>query len=142
MLIAPDTDVKIGVFDIETLAELFDIGVYDPDLKQWYEFEVSSYRNDLFKLVHFYHSKPFDYWVSFNGISFDHQVLQFIINEYQKWVDLSNIEVCGKIYAFVQQLIDNQNYGMFLPYKEESFPVKCIDLYRIHHFNNEARRTS
>lgn len=135
-------DVKLGIFDIETLRGLFDVGIFDPDTKEWYEFEISYRRNDLFKFINFYQSKRFDYWVSFNGIGFDHQVIQYIIEEHQKWFDLSNVEICMKIHDFVQQLIDNQSYGIFLPYREERFPVKCIDLFRIHHFDNEARRTS
>lgn len=58
-------DVKLGIFDIETLRGLFDVGIFDPDTKEWYEFEISYRRNDLFKFINFYQSKRFDYWVSF-----------------------------------------------------------------------------
>lgn len=34
-------DVKLGIFDIETLRGLFDVGIFDPDTKEWYEFEIS-----------------------------------------------------------------------------------------------------
>ncbi len=142
MIIAPSVDVRIGVWDIETMVALFDVGIYDPDMGEWVEFEISAYQNDLFKIVRYYQSKPYDYWVSFNGISFDHQVMQFVVHEHQKWFDLTGLEICQKIHDFVQQLIDNQNYGIPLPYREEHFPCKALDVFRINHFDNEAKRTS
>lgn len=142
MIIANNKEVTIGVFDIETLKELFDIGIYNPDTDTWIEFEISNYKNDLYSFVKYYTSTHYDYYVSFNGISFDHQVLQLIVNEHDKWFDLSGLEICNKIYNFVQKLIDDQKYDLFLPYKEYQFPVKVIDLFKIHHFDNPAKRTS
>lgn len=142
MIIAENKDVKIGIWDIETLKECFDIGIYNPDTKDWIEYQISKFKNELFSIVKIYTDSPFDYWVSFNGINFDHQVMEFIVKNYQKWVDLENLQICQKIHEFVQQLIDNQNYGITPPFKENSFLCKPIDVFRIHHFDNEAKRTS
>jgi hypothetical protein len=142
MVIAEGKNVKIGVWDIETLKELFDIGVYDPDTKEWIEFQVSKYRNDLFSIIKLYQDSPFDYWVSFNGINFDHQVMEFIVKNYEKWIDFEPLQITGKIHDFVQRMIDDQNYGITPPFKESNFLCKPIDVFRIHHFNNEARRVS
>lgn len=142
MIIAEKKDKILGIFDIETCKELFDIGIYNPDSDEWEEYEISSFKNDLFKIINVYNSTKYDYWVSFNGIGFDHQVLEFMNINYQKWYDFSGLEICKIIYNFVQELIDNQNYKISLPFKEEKFVVKPIDLFRIHHFNNSARRTS
>lgn len=142
MVIAHGIDARIAVFDIETYHELFDIGIYDPDKKEWIEFEISKDKNDLYSFVKFYTSKTHDYWVSFNGIGFDHQVLQYIVNEHHRWFDLSNLEVARKIADFAQVIIDNGKYGIPLPYYESSLYVKPIDVFKIHHFDNEARRTS
>lgn len=143
MKIAEGMNVKLGIFDIETLKGMVDIGIYDPDADTWVEFEISEYKNDLYSFVKFYTSgKEYDYWVSFNGISFDHQVLQYIVNEYENWYELGGLEIAGLVHEFVQDLIDNQRYEIPLPFKESVFPVKPIDLFKIHHFDNEARRTS
>lgn len=142
MTIAQGVDVKIGIFDIETLKEMFHFGMYDPDSRQWIDFEVSRYRNTLYPFVKFYLKNDFEYFISYNGISFDHQVLQFVINNYEKWYDLTNLEVTGKIYNFVQKLIEDQSFDIRPPYNESNFPVKSIDLFKIHHFDNEAKRTS
>lgn len=142
MVIAQGIDKKVGICDCETLAELFDVGVYDPDTGEWIEFEVSKYKNELDKFVKWYLSKPVDYLVTFNGIGFDQQVLEYIVDNYQKWYDLTNLEICAKIAQFAQDIIENQRYGIFLPYKDHQFSIPALDVFRIHHFDNEAKRTS
>lgn len=142
MVLFDKKDFKVGVFDIETLRELFDIGVYDPDNGQWVEYQISKWKNDLYKIVKLYTSHKYDYWVSFNGIGFDNQVLEYIVDNYNDWYDLTNQQIIDKIYDFSQKIIDDQKYNIPPPYIEEDFKVKCIDLFRIHHFDNEARRTS
>ncbi len=142
MLIAENVNVKVCVFDIETLKEMFDIGIYDPESKEWIEFEISKNKNDLYKIVSYYQSNPYGFWISFNGVKFDHQVMQFILDNYQDWWDFTNLQMCGKIYEFVQRLIDDQKYDIPPPYAESAFPVSPIDVFAIHHFDNEARRTS
>lgn len=142
MEIAHGVNVRLGICDIETFTELFDVGIYNPDTRKWKEFEVSAYKNELYEFVKDYTSGSYDYLVTFNGINFDQQVLEWVVNNHQKWVDLTNLEICEKISIFAENLIDNSNYGLFLPLRESKFTVPAIDLFRIHHFDNEARRTS
>jgi len=142
MLIAHKTDKRIGICDIETMVELFDVGIYNPDTKEWYEFQISQYKNELFEFVKHYTSGHYDYLVTFNGISFDQQVLEWIVDNHQKWAENTNLEIVEKISDYAQKMIDNSNYGMFPPYKESSFRIPPIDIFKIHHFDNDARRTS
>jgi hypothetical protein len=142
MRIAEGVDVKLAIFDIETPRGVFDIGIFNPDTGEWHEFEISEYRNDLYKLVKFYTAGKFDFWVSFNGIGFDHQVLQYIMENYEDWHDLDPLEITRKISDFASKVIDDGKYNIKPPYSEEDFPVKCIDVFRIHHFDNESKRTS
>src|SRR5882672_7622154 len=142
MIIAHGIDKRLGIADIETLSELFDVGILNPDTGEWREFEVSKYKNELYELINHYSSKNYDYLVTFNGIGFDQQVLEFVMENYEKWVDLSGLEIAGRVAKFAQELIENSNYGIFLPYKESRFTIPPLDVFRIHHFDNEARRTS
>lgn len=143
MRIADDMDVKLCVYDIETIRGVFDIGIYDPDTKQWIEFEISAYKNDLYKFVKYYsENDKFDYWVSFNGIGFDHPVLEYIVHNAPKWFDLTGHEIAQLIAAYGSKIIEDQNYGIFPIYKESNFHVKPIDVFKIHHMDNEAKRTS
>ncbi len=142
MKIAEGKDVRLGVCDIETFYELFDVGIYNPDTHEWREFEVSRFKNEIFEFVKEYTSKRYDYMVTFNGVTFDQQVMEWIIENHQNWVDLNGLEVAHEISGFAQKLIEDNDYGLFLPYKESRFHIPAIDLFKIHHFDNEARRTS
>jgi len=142
MKIAEGHDVRLGICDIETLTEMFDVGIYNPDTQEWKEFQVTKYKNELFEFVKHYTSQSYDYLVTFNGINFDQQVLEWVVENHQKWFDLSNLETARTIANFAQSLIENSNYGLFPPYKENRFTIPAIDVFRIHHFDNEARRTS
>ena len=142
MILWKDVDLRIQVSDIETLASLISLGFYNPDNKEWKIFEISEFKNDLYSFVKFYTKENIDYCVGFNFRGFDAQVIQFIINTYEEWFDLTGIEICGIIYKFTQNLIDNQNYHLQLPYREFQFTVPVIDVFLINGLDNEARRTS
>lgn len=142
MTLGHGIEKRVGICDIETLKELFDVGVWDMEEKRWIEFEVSKYKNELYQFVKWYTSNPFDYLVTFNGIGFDQQVMQHIVDNYQKWFDLTNLEVCEKIHAYAQKVIDNSRYNLFPDYKEHQFSIPALDVFKIHHFDNEARMTS
>lgn len=142
MIIAKGIDVPIGIFDIETLLECFDVGIFDMDTREWTEFQVSVYKNELFAFVKFYKQNKFKYWVSFNGISFDHPVLEYIVDNHQDWFDKSSLEICKMISDYAGKIIEDQNYGIAPRYREHNFSVNALDVFRIHHFDNEARRTS
>ena len=139
MILSHGIDKKVAICDIETLLELFHVGIYDPDSKEWTEFEVSAYNNQLFAFVKHYTSKNYDYLVTFNGINFDQQVLEWVVDNHQKWIDQSNLEICKLISDFAGRTIENSNYGMFPSYRDDKFSITPIDLFRIHHLDNEAK---
>jgi len=130
------------IADIETLKPMFLYMGYDRDRKIWHEFEISQYRNELYPLVKHLLDDGIDYLVTFNGLGFDGQVLQFILDEHRRWAHLSNLEIVEKTYKFAQRIIDDQKYELFPPYREEAMENRHIDLFKIHHYDNEARRCS
>ncbi len=143
MVIAEDIDVRVGVFDIETIVGMFDIGIYDVDNDEWIEFEISAYKNDLYSFVKYYtEGNHFDYWVSFNGIGFDHQVLEYIVENHQEWHDLTGLQIAALVAEFGSKVIEDQRYELPPKYKDYQFSVMPLDVFRIHHFDNKARRTS
>jgi len=142
MILAQGVEKKVGICDIETMLELFDVGCYDPDTGDWKEFEVSAYKNELYEFVKWYTSKPCDFLVTFNGIGFDQQVMQYVVDEHQKWFDLTNLEVCKKISDYAQKVIEDSKFGLPHKYKEKDFSIPPLDVFRVHHMDNEAKRTS
>ena len=48
--------MNVGIYDIETLKELFLVNIYDPEEDKTYEFEVHKWNNNLDGLINFIES--------------------------------------------------------------------------------------
>lgn len=134
--------MQIEVYDIECLAGVFLYCGYNPADKTWAEFEISDYRNDLFALVKHLYNMSSKYSVSYNGLSYDAQILTYIIDNHQNWTEHYNDEIVTIIKKFSNKVIDDLKYELYPPYREEHFYAPQIDLMRTNHFDNENRRTS
>lgn len=132
----------LKVMDIETIYEEFSITISDPGYKNPLHYRVNQYTNQVDGLVKYLLEIGCDYWVGFNNVSFDSQVLQFIINSKDKWVEKTGLEISALIWRFAQDVIDDTNNGLFPPYRERDLWGKQIDLFKIHHYDNENKRTS
>jgi len=133
--------MNVEVYDIEVLGGMFLYCGFNPTTNKWVEFEISEYRNDLYGLVkHLYSHKG--YSISYNGLSYDAQILQFILDNHQRWIDYDNRRILNIIKKFSNKIIDDQNYDLFPPYREEDLYNQQIDLLKIHHYDNENKRTS
>lgn len=142
MKVSDEKDLKICIGDIETLKCCLDFGFYNPDEDKWYEFQINEYQNDLYKFIKFYNKINYDYIVWFNGLGFDTQVIQFILNESEKWFNKTNLEICAIVYQWTQDLIDDMKYSNFTPCREYQLEIPAIDVYTILGLDNEARRSS
>lgn len=136
-------NLNVEVFDIEVLGGMFLYCGYNPGTKTWVEFEISEYRNDIYALCkHLSHLSQNDvYGVSYNGLGYDMQVLQFIVDRHNRWIDYANKEILGFIKSFSNRVIDDQRYELYPTYREEEFIVRQIDLMKVHHYDNKNKRT-
>jgi len=128
------------VYDIETLKRATIVVFQDVNSEQFYTFEMSIRKNDLYRMLGFYSPNFMSTTIGFNNIGFDAQVMQFIIERAQDWHNLRGDEIANRIYVFVQKLIEEQKYKMKLPYHD--FTVPQIDCFRILGLDNIARLTS
>ena len=136
------SDLKICILDLETLLSLNIIGGYIPHEDKWIMYELSHRKNELDGAVKWILESDIDYWVTYNGVRFDLQVLQYIIDNYQEWYNNTTKDVLKNIYTFVQEIINNQDYGIAPPYKEYYMDMKTIDLMLLLHYDNDAKLTS
>jgi hypothetical protein len=134
--------MNILIYDIETMQELFLIGVYNPDTQQWYEFQVSRNINQLDAFHRFTEEHADYYWVGYNNLRFDSQVVEWVLRNHNDWYDLSALEVCAKIAQKAADVIHDANYDVFPEYREEWLTLKQIDLFRVNHYDNKNRRVS
>lgn len=136
-------DMKLFVSDAETMREYFLAGGRMKGTNEIIAFHINKYQNDLYKFVKFVSDNKHEiYWVGFNSLSFDAQVIEYIVREYQEWTNLSNLEICAKICQFAQDRIEDQKYEIKPPYYESSLHTVNIDLLKVHHFDNRANMCS
>jgi hypothetical protein len=135
-------DLQGRVYDIES----YRVGWYylDIDLQtgEKHSFEISRWKNDLYAFVKYMLDGKFGYQIGYNNLYYDAQVLQYILNRYEKWFDKTSSEINNLIFTFSKRVIDDINHELFPPFRERELLLPQIDLMKVHHFDNENRRCS
>lgn len=127
----------LHTYDLETYKRLFTFTVYDSRVNQLHVFEISKRkdnRKEIFEYLEYLRYNG-DSMVGFNNLGFDYPVLHYLINN-------PNAS-CEELYQEAQNIINSMKddrFGKTIP-TDEMF-VNQIDLYKIHHFDNQAKRTS
>lgn len=134
--------MNILIYDIETMQELFLVCIYNPETQQWHEFQVSKNTNQIDAFVRFTEDYKDFYWVGYNNLRFDSQVVEWIIRTHQDWHELGALEVTARIAQKAADVIHDSNYDVFPEYREEWLHNKQIDLFRVNHYDNKNRRVS
>ena len=127
----------IEVYDVEILSNLFTYTGFDATNKQWYQFVISKWRNDI-KLLYSHLFRDKMWMCGYNNESFDYPIIHHIINHYDEYKDLDGEEIAQKLYNKAQEIIE-QEYSMIA---DRNKFIPQIDLFRIWHYSNPARATS
>ena len=133
------------VMDYETLVNCF-IGVFhhykDDHLRKI--FVIHGSRNDLPQFVEFLNQcKDKNQWhISYNGLAFDAQISQFILDKQRQLLSLPTEEVIAHIYAFAQKTISLKDQNSFLEYPPAKLKIRQIDLFKMNHWDNRAKMSS
>ena len=83
-----------------------------------------------------------EWHISYNGLAFDAQVTHYIMDNYQVWKNISGCAIGEAIYAFAQKTIERQNNREFGVYAPWHMKIGQIDLFKMHHWDNPAKRSS
>ena len=132
------------VMDYETLSNCF-VGVFQHyKTSEQKIFIVHDLQNDFDKFIEFLiENRDEKQWhISYNGLAFDAQVTQYILNNHELWSNMSGCAIAEVIYAFAQETIARQNrkeWGVFAPWHIQ---IGQIDLFKMHHWDNPAKRSS
>jgi DNA polymerase elongation subunit (family B) len=132
---------NVIIFDIETMQELFLVVCMVPG-KAGKSFQVSKWKNELDKFVKYTEANADAYWVGYNNLRFDSQVVEWVLRNYDNWHELSNLEICAKIAQKAADVIHDANYDVFPEYREHELSLKQIDLFKINHYDNKNRMVS
>jgi hypothetical protein len=130
--------------DYETLSNCF-VGVFQHyKTSEQKIFIVHDLQNDFDKFIEFLiDNRDEKQWhISYNGLAFDAQVTQYILNNHELWSNMSGCAIAEVIYKFAQETIARQNrkeWGVFAPWHIQ---IGQIDLFKMHHWDNPAKSSS
>lgn len=131
--------------DYETIVNCF-IAVFqhykdDADTRV---FVVYNDRNDFADMVKFLNEcRERNQWhISFNGLSFDAQITQWMLINQKRLLQLSAADLTKEIYGRAQEIIDKQNQGLFQQYRPDQIKIRQIDLFKMNHWDNKAKMSS
>lgn len=137
--------MKFEIYDLETLANLFTYTGYDCSTKTWHQFVISAWRNDYKELgSHLAQLKNQYYQVGYNNENFDYPVVHHFLNHYKEYEHMTGQEIAVDLYKKAQDLINNTDADgkQFNTIADKNKFIAQIDLFKIWHYNNKARRTS
>ena len=134
--------MKILIYDIETLKEMFLIGIYEPSTDMYFEFEISAERDELHSFISFTETHSDCFWVGYNNLRFDSQVIEWILRNAEEWYSYGSLELAAMIAQKAADVIHDANYEVLPEYSEHNLTLKQIDLFKIHHYDNKNRRVS
>ena len=132
---------NVIIYDIETMQELFCVVCMVPG-KIGKSFQVSKWKNQLDSFARYTEANSDAYWVGYNNLRFDSQVVEWILRNYDNWHELSNLDICAKIAQKAADVIHDANYDVFPEYREHELSLKQLDLFKIHHYDNKNRMVS
>jgi hypothetical protein len=133
--------MNVIIYDIETMKEYFLVVALIPG-EPYRTFEVNKDKNNLDAFISFTEQHKDYYWVGYNNIRFDSQVVEWVIRNCEYWHELSNLEITAKIAQKAADVIDDANHDVFPEYRESDLTLKQLDLFKVHHFDNKNRRVS
>ena len=133
------------VMDYETLKTCF-VGVFthykNSDMTK--VFAVCKYRNDIEEFLNFLKDNIHhgEWHISYNGLAFDAQITQFIMVNGDHLRAMDPEVIALRIYEKAQDCIDRSNRMDFQEWKEKEIPIKQIDVFKLNHWDNPAKRSS
>ena len=125
------------VYDIEVLCNLFTYTGYRRQDKTFHQFVIHESRNDLKELIQ-HLSEEGLVMVGFNNESYDYPIVHHLINHYNDYISLTGKEIAEKVYQKSQEIIAQE----FSTISDKNKFIPQVDLYKIWHYDNPAKKTS
>lgn len=132
------------VIDYETMRNLTILCVEHFKKEEIKTFILHETQNDIVPLVEFLTENMHEqqWHISYNGLNFDSQITEFIIRSRNKLLKMEGDAIARLIYNKVQELIMNQENGGWPEFSERDLSIKQVDVYRLNHWDNHAKRAS
>ena len=132
------------VMDYETLLNCF-VAVFE-DVKSLDReiFVIHKERNECLEFITFLERNILleEWHVSFNGIGFDAQVTEHILENKDQLLEMSGEEVALFIYAKAQDTIQRSSEREWAVFAPWTLQIKQVDVFKLNHWDNANKRTS
>jgi len=129
--------MKKWAYDIETIINCFTVTfVNTEDFSEYKQFVICELRNDIADLLEFSTLFSTDTFVTFNGENFDKPILFELLGKAARIGSTPSALYLGAYYQ-AQQIVSGESKP-----NPTSEGTPQIDLFKLYHFDNEARRTS
>lgn len=128
--------------DYETMSTCF-VAVFqnykNPSVRK--VFSISKMQTDFKEFIIFLNGcvTKKEWHISFNGLNFDAQITQEILNKQKLLEKMSPEEQVTFIYKFAQEIITKSSKNEFLPHAPYKLKIKQIDLFKLNHWDNKAK---
>ena len=130
--------------DYETLSNCF-IAVFE-DIKSEHTetFICHKSQNDILEFITFLERNITlgEWHVSFNGLSFDSQITEYILRDKDQLLEQDGDTIAKFIYQKAQETIENSNNGDFAKFSPKNLSIRQIDVFKLNHWDNPAKRSS
>ena len=127
----------LEVYDLECLSNLFTYTGYCPKEDKYYQFVICGWINNYNDLYN-HLKRDTLIQVGYNNESYDYPLEHHLINHFKEYKDLPGNLIAQKLYAKSQEIIDME----FSAIADKNKFIQQIDLFKIWHYNNNARMTS
>lgn len=124
---------KVEVYDIEVFPNFFSYTGLDIHTGEVSQFYIHESKNQIKEFTA--HVRSLGGMIGYNNVNYDYPIVHYMLTN--SWVDDPSF-IVKALYAKSQEMINSEFTA--LPYWKEI--VKQLDLYRVWHFDNKAKRTS
>lgn len=132
------------IMDYETLSNCFVAVFKHYKTDETHIFSVCKLQNDYEKFIEFLKQniENKEWHISYNGLAFDAQITHNIIKDHENLKLMDGESIAEEIYAYAQSCIDRSNKNEFQEFPEWHMSIKQIDVYKLNHWDNMAKRSS
>jgi len=130
--------------DYETLSNCFVAVFKHYKTNETHIFSVCSLQNDYDKFTKFLKQNinNNEWHISYNGLAFDAQITHNIIKDHKNLKLMDGESIAEEIYGYAQRAITKSNAKEFQDFPEWHMKIKQIDLFKLNHWDNPAKRSS
>lgn len=123
------------IYDEETFPNCFTVQAMDFNGEFCTVWEISEYKDERQSLLEWAHMlrQNQTFMIGFNNLGFDYPILHFLYDHPHATVE--------QIYEFAMSIINSNNRFAHMVWASDRLAPQ-IDLFKLHHFDNKAKRTS